>query len=243
MLSLARITGVCAFVAFAFASNTFTSITASTNLTPGQPFVITWTTDGSSTVTLTLRQGDSSNLATVGTIAVNIPNTGSYTWYPEDTLPAGSDYALEISGSEGDPNYSHYFGIGSSSAQSASATASGSSTADSSATSSLPVSLVTDSMISMTSASAITFVSGNSTYTSFSSMSSGSSAASAASASSTSGSSGTITSSGTASRTQSAASASSSHSAATNVISELCGGTGFFTLIALSLSSMMFCMM
>src|SRR5271170_2025513 len=172
MLSFARIICVGAFVAFAFAENTFTSITGSTNLTPGQPFVITWTTDTSPTVTLTLRQGDASDLETVGTIAINIPNTGTYTWYPQGTLPAGSDYALEIAGSEGDPNYSHYFGIGGSSAQSSSATASGSTTDSASATSSLPASLVTDSSISMTSAtsgSAVTIVSGNSTYTSFSS--------------------------------------------------------------------------
>src|SRR5271170_3177704 len=125
MLSFARIICVGAFVAFAFAENTFTSITGSTNLTPGHPFVITWTTDSSPTVTLTLRQGDPSDLETVGTIAVNVPNTGTYTWYPESTRPTGTDYALEITGSDGNPNYSHYFGIGSSSAQASSATASG----------------------------------------------------------------------------------------------------------------------
>src|SRR5271170_244540 len=241
MLSFARIICVGAFVAFAFAENTFTSITGSTNLTPGHPFVITWTTDSSPTVTLTLRQGDASDLETVGTIAVNIPNTGSYTWYPENTVTTGNDYALEIAGSEGDPNYSHYFGIGGSNTQSSSGTASGSATDSTSATSSLPASLVTDS-ISMTpaaSGSAVTIVSGNSTFTSFSSASAGSSASSG---STTSGSSGTITSSGSVSRTQSAASASSSHSAASNLISETFGGTGFMTLIALSLSSMVFWM-
>jgi len=243
MLSLTRIICVCSLVAFAFAENTFTSITASTNLSPGQPFVITWTTDSSPTVTLTLRQGDALDLETVGTIAVNIPNTGTYTWYPDSTPPAGTDYALEITGSDGDPNYSHYFGIGNSSAQSSSAAASASTTESASASSSLPASLVTDSTISMTSAapgSAVTIVSGNSTYTSLSSASSGSSATSG---STTSSSSGTITSSATGSRTQSAASASSSHSVATNLISELVQGPGVITLIALSLSSMVFCMM
>jgi Ser-Thr-rich glycosyl-phosphatidyl-inositol-anchored membrane family len=103
------------FIAFVFASSVsaqcvITSITASTSLTSGQPFDITWEPDSSPTVNLTLRQGDAADLNTVGTIAVGIDNNGSYTWYPPDTLISSTDYAVEIESDEGS-NYSHYFAI------------------------------------------------------------------------------------------------------------------------------------
>src|SRR5579859_194980 len=148
MFSLARTLVLSVLVSFASAANVIPSVTASTNLVPGQPFTITRTTDSSSIVSLILRKGDAANLNTVlESIATNIPNTGSYTWYPENTLPGGSDYALEILGSDGIPNYSHYFAINNA-AVSAAAASTGASAMTATPISTIPENLVTDSLIS-----------------------------------------------------------------------------------------------
>lgn len=231
MLSFIRLAVFTALAAYASATNVITSVTASTNLTPGQPFTITWQTDSSSTVTLILRKGDASNLENIGTIAT-VPNTGSYTWYPDSDLPGGTDYAFEIVGSDGVPNYSHYFGIDNPSVSAASngatsAATSGGSSSAAVKTTTLPESLVTDSTIATAS--------GNSNMTS--SISAKSSASSRSSAKSGSSASASRTAS------HSIASATTSSSSATTMVSDLVGGTGLMTLFALSLASMVFCMM
>jgi hypothetical protein len=235
MLSFAKAVIFYAFVAYASAANVITSVTASTNLVPGQPFTITWQPDSSSTISLILRKGDASNLDTVGYIANNIPNTGTYTWYPENTLPGGSDYALEILSTDGTPNYSHFFGI-SNAGVTASATTGGSTSA-AIKTTTLPESLLTDSLISDSTSATVLIVSGNSTMTSVSSMASSASASRNSSATSRSASSTTRSSS------QTIASATTSASSASVVGSGIIGGTGLLTIIALSLASMLFCMM
>ena len=236
MLSLASLFTLFLLATFASAQNVFTDITASTVMVIGQAYTITWTTDSSSTVTLTLRQGDASNLETVGTIAVGIPNTGSYTWYPDTSLPAGTDYALSITGdTSSDVNYSHYFAISGSSASSVSGSVSASGS-----TTSLPSSLVTDSTLSSTT-SGSSGASGSSTasVTYTSSSSSGSSGSTSATSS---GSSASAKSS--ASKTSnSIASASSSHSSANVVVSNVVLERGVLSIILVSLVSMVLCMM
>ncbi|KAI0894836.1 Ser-Thr-rich glycosyl-phosphatidyl-inositol-anchored membrane family-domain-containing protein [Annulohypoxylon nitens] len=154
-------------------------------ITAGKPFDITWT-DAAGAVTLTLKNGDSDNLQTVGEITSG--QTGeSYTWTPSTSLASGT-YALEINdGTE--VNYSKQFEItggSSSSSSSASSTSSKTSTVSSTASS---------TTVSST--------------TSSSSSASASSTSSSASASSTSGSS-TSASTTLASSTTSAASQTSS---------------------------------
>ncbi|XDG06884.1 hypothetical protein ABKA04_006499 [Annulohypoxylon sp. FPYF3050] len=152
-------------------------------ITAGKPFDITWT-DAAGAVTLTLKNGDSDNLQTVGEITSG--QTGeSYTWTPSTSLASGT-YALEINdGTE--VNYSKQFEItGGSSSSSASSTSSKTSTVSSTASS---------TTVSST--------------TSSSSSASASSTSSSASASTTSGSS-TSASTTLASSTTSAASQTSS---------------------------------
>jgi len=223
MQSFIRLAILSTLAIYAAATNVITSITAGTTLTAGQPFVITWQPDTSSTVTLILRKGDASNLETIGAIA-SVSNTGSYTWYPSASLPSGSDYAVEILGSDGTPNYSHFFTLESSvSSASTSGSAVTGSTTAAIKTTTLPESLVTDSLIS------ITMTSGNFSITS-----------SVSSKSSASGSAASKSASRTASQSIASASAASS---ATAIVYDIVGRTGLTTLFALSLASMIFCMM
>lgn len=71
----------------------------------GHAFTIEWkpTTDG--TITLTLRQGPSTNLHTLGVIADKVPNSGTYEWTPDASLPSGDNYAIMITSANGDVNY------------------------------------------------------------------------------------------------------------------------------------------
>jgi hypothetical protein len=244
MLSFAKSLVIFSFVvAFAVAQNVVTSITSSTNLTPGQPFTITWTPDSGSTVTLILRKGDANDLSTVGTIASNIPNTGTYTWYPENTLAGGTDYAIETVGANGNIDYSHFFGIDNGVvASSASSTV---------PVTTLPENLLTDSTMSdsfTASAIPVTIISGNSTSTSFSysSIISGSSmssmSGSANSASSTTMST-TATSSGSLhSAPPSSTATASSKSEASSLFSRVSGKAGFVITVSIAVAVGLFMM-
>ncbi|GKT42234.1 uncharacterized protein ColSpa_02415 [Colletotrichum spaethianum] len=93
----------------------------------GEAFTITWS-DAQGPVTLTLKNGPSTNLVTVSTIASGQTGT-SYSWTPSSTLPT-DQYAIEISDSSSTPNYSTQFTIttdvtASASVSSAASTASG----------------------------------------------------------------------------------------------------------------------
>jgi hypothetical protein len=231
-----------ALFAFASATNVITSVTSNTNLTPGQPFTITWTPDSSSSVSLILRKGEASNLNTVGSIANNIPNTGSYTWYPDSALPGGTDYALEIVGSDGSPNYSHYFGINNDSVKAATTGANPSGTSASVKVTTLPENLVTDSILSDSATvtnTPVLIVSGNSTMTSIPSTASrsGSSARNQSASSTVSASVARSASQSVASATNPAASSASPR------VSKAVGGVGLMTILALMLSFMVFSMM
>jgi hypothetical protein len=228
-------------LALASATNVITSVSSTTNLTPGQPFTITWTPDSSSTISLILRKGDASNLSTVGAIVNNIPNTGSYTWYPDSALPGGTDYALEILGSDGSPNYSHYFGIVNDSVKAATTAADPSGTSASVKVTTLPENLVTDSILpdfTTVTNTPIVIVSGNSTMTSISSAASRSGSSRNQSVSAT-----TASGSGFRSGSQSVASATNTASSASPRVSKVVGGVGLMTIVALMLSSMVFSMM
>ncbi|KAI1461900.1 Ser-Thr-rich glycosyl-phosphatidyl-inositol-anchored membrane family-domain-containing protein [Annulohypoxylon moriforme] len=163
-------------------------------ITAGKPFDITWT-DASGSVTLTLKNGESDNLQTVGEITSG--QTGeSYTWTPSTSLASGT-YALEINdGTE--VNYSKQFEItgGSSSATSSSTTASStsstvsitSSTASSSTVSSTTTSSSASSSATTSSSASSSTTSGSSNSSSATSASSTSSASQTSSAASTSAS-------------------------------------------------------
>jgi cobalamin biosynthesis Mg chelatase CobN len=49
-------------------------------------------------------------------LAADIENTGTYEWTPEETLPAGDDYAIQIVSEDGEVNYTSLLTIKSSAA-------------------------------------------------------------------------------------------------------------------------------
>ncbi|KZL70179.1 extracellular matrix protein [Colletotrichum tofieldiae] len=114
----------------------------------GEPFTITWS-DAQGPVTLTLKNGPSTNLATVQTITSGQTGT-SFTWTPSSTLPS-DQYAIEISDGSGTPNYSGQFTLTTDVTASASVS-SAASTASASVTTTVAVSTITSSA-SLTSAS------------------------------------------------------------------------------------------
>ncbi|KAI4869268.1 Ser-Thr-rich glycosyl-phosphatidyl-inositol-anchored membrane family-domain-containing protein [Hypoxylon rubiginosum] len=125
----------------------------------GKPFDITWS-DATGPVTLTLKDGPSENLQTVGEITSG--QTGeSYTWTPSPSLPSGT-YALEISdGTE--VNYSKQFDIAGGSASSSSSVSSTASSTSSSSTVSSTTASSTTSSASATTSSTDSSSSGSST--------------------------------------------------------------------------------
>ncbi|KAI0842843.1 Ser-Thr-rich glycosyl-phosphatidyl-inositol-anchored membrane family-domain-containing protein [Hypoxylon sp. FL0890] len=161
------------------------------NIEVGKPFEITWS-GATGPVTLTLKDGSSDNLQTVGEITSG--QTGeSYTWVPDSSLSTGT-YALEINDGT-DVNYSKQFDVEGGSASSTPASITVSSTLSTSIVSSTIVSS-TISSTSISSASATTSSASESLTSSLSSSSSsatvsGSSTSSTTSASSTSSASHT----------------------------------------------------
>jgi hypothetical protein len=71
----------------------------------GHTFTIEWKPTTEGTITLTLRQGPSTNLNTLGVIADKVPNSGTYEWTPDASLPSGDNYAIMITSANGDVNY------------------------------------------------------------------------------------------------------------------------------------------
>ncbi|KAK8213410.1 hypothetical protein M8818_002709 [Zalaria obscura] len=93
--------------------NPFSIPSAGLSATAGEPLTLNWTPTTSGTVSLILRSGASSNLASGATIASNIDNGGSYTWTPSSSITRGSDYTIEIV-DDAEPtntNYTPYFVI------------------------------------------------------------------------------------------------------------------------------------
>ncbi|PVH84284.1 hypothetical protein DL98DRAFT_512665 [Cadophora sp. DSE1049] len=184
-----------AVAALASAQNPF-SFTSLTSITAGEPFNITWapSTGTTDTVSLVLRQGESTDLDTVETIASNIQNTGSYLWTPSTSIVNGAGYAFQIidDGNTDIVNYSGQFSISSTNT----VTSARSSTASSASASS------SASAASTTSGSSAASTTGTSSGTT-------SGSATSSGASRTSGSS--RTSSSTASGTESATSTPTSN--------------------------------
>ncbi|OHF01356.1 extracellular matrix protein [Colletotrichum orchidophilum] len=121
------------------------------NIQAGQPFVITWS-DASGPVTLTLKNGPSTDLKTVSTIASGQSGT-SFTWTPSSSLPT-DQYAIEIEDGSGTPNYSEQFTLTTSVTASASASASATASASASSTDTTEASSTITSSASAESTSA-----------------------------------------------------------------------------------------
>ncbi|KAK2065811.1 hypothetical protein LY76DRAFT_599902 [Colletotrichum caudatum] len=115
----------------------------------GKPFTITWS-DAQGPVTLTLKNGPSSNLATVQSIATGQSGT-SFVWTPSTTLPS-DQYAIEISDGTGTPNYSEQFSLATDVTASASASASATATASSAASTTAAPSITSSASSSSASA-------------------------------------------------------------------------------------------
>ncbi|QDS72987.1 hypothetical protein FKW77_008869 [Venturia effusa] len=98
MYMLKSVVSVAVFAAAAIAQSTnlqFTSFPPTT-VTAGTPITLTWIGgDSAAPVTITLKQGLSSDLKDVGVLTTSASG-GSYTWTPDTTLPNGADYALAI---------------------------------------------------------------------------------------------------------------------------------------------------
>ncbi|KAL4902633.1 hypothetical protein BDW74DRAFT_180735 [Aspergillus multicolor] len=75
-----------------------------TTVYTGKPATMYWTGDSDAPATITLRQGPSGNLKTIKVLTRDAQG-GSYTWIPEASLSARSDYALQIE-QDGHINYS-----------------------------------------------------------------------------------------------------------------------------------------
>ncbi|MCJ1397377.1 hypothetical protein MMC11_000570 [Xylographa trunciseda] len=77
----------------------------------GVPVKLAWSGgDGVSPVTITLKQGPSTDLATVAIITGDATGN-TYTWTPSSSLPNANDYALQISQGVDDINYTGTFSL------------------------------------------------------------------------------------------------------------------------------------
>lgn len=75
----------------------FTAPTSDSVVVAGSGFTIAWSTNNvTSSVSLLLLEGSSTSLSTAATIAVGIPNSGSYTWTPDASLATGTEYTIGI---------------------------------------------------------------------------------------------------------------------------------------------------
>ncbi|KAF2427522.1 hypothetical protein EJ08DRAFT_680898 [Tothia fuscella] len=83
------------------------------SISAGAPVTIKWQPNTQGTISLQLRWGAAQNLEQGTTIVSGIPNSGSYTWTPPKELKAGADYAIQITDSTGQTNYSPQFSIAS----------------------------------------------------------------------------------------------------------------------------------
>ncbi|ESZ98558.1 hypothetical protein SBOR_1008 [Sclerotinia borealis F-4128] len=169
-------------------------------VTAGSPFNITWS-DAEGPVTLVLKDGPSTALTTVSTIGSGLTG-GSYSWTPPATLDS-SLYAIEITDSTNDPNYSVQFQVSGATASASTVTASSTSASSTSASS-----------YSGTSSSTSGSLTSNSTTTTGSSSSSSSSVSSSSTA--RSNSTTTARSSSSASRTSTLTSSASRTSSSTS---------------------------
>lgn len=77
----------------------------------GSPTTVTWVPTTAGTITLTLRQGESTYLKDVAVITSSAVNSGVFQWTPPADLPAGMDYALMITSEAGHVNYTPLFAV------------------------------------------------------------------------------------------------------------------------------------
>jgi hypothetical protein len=95
------------------------------SIVAGEPYVIKWKPTTKGGITLTLRQGTSTDLKDVDVIVckfsislvlylwkstnshiiADTENTGEYEWTPDAQLPAGDNYAIMITSKAGEQNY------------------------------------------------------------------------------------------------------------------------------------------
>ncbi|KAJ0121223.1 hypothetical protein N8I77_004181 [Diaporthe amygdali] len=141
----------------------------------GKPFTLTWS-DSEGAVTVTLKNGASTDLKTVEVLASGVTGS-SFTWNPPSTL-ASDTYAFEVADSSSNsPNYSPQFTYqGSAAATTGSSASSAATTSSASISTTLSSLTITSSSASSTasansSASITSTTSGNSTTTSSSSSS------------------------------------------------------------------------
>jgi len=94
------------------------------SIVAGEPYVIKWKPTTKGGITLTLRQGTSTDLKDVDVIVSDTENTGEYEWTPDAQLPAGDNYAIMITSKAGEQNYTPLLKIESNAKPSSSSSAS-----------------------------------------------------------------------------------------------------------------------
>lgn len=97
---------VSALAAFAVAQsseNQFSVPEGGYEFEAGEPTTISWDPTTSGTVTIRLQKGDDITPNSGIVLGSNLPNSGSFSWTPNASLPPGSDYTLQII-SDDDPD-------------------------------------------------------------------------------------------------------------------------------------------
>ncbi|MCJ1271691.1 hypothetical protein MMC22_011596 [Lobaria immixta] len=136
------------FVVAALAQSKIQFTSQPSNVKVGVPVEVTWINGDNTPVTITLREGKSTDLQDVEVLTTT-GKGGSFTWTPSKSLADGSDYALQISQS-GVINFTGQFSIsgGSGSKTSASVTKSSSASVTESSSESITSAATTVSLTS-----------------------------------------------------------------------------------------------
>ena len=79
----------------------------------GQAATVKWQPTTKGTVTIVLRSGNGADLEAGLPVAKNVANSGSFSWTPDESITAGTDYALEIidDANPANTNYTPFFTI------------------------------------------------------------------------------------------------------------------------------------
>ncbi|KAF1989692.1 hypothetical protein K402DRAFT_261625 [Aulographum hederae CBS 113979] len=102
--------GASAFAAIVSAQNPLAFTSLPTSVQVGVPVQLTYRAPSSGPVTITLRQGERTNLQDVAVLTTSATG-GSYTWIPSTSLPPADNYALRITQADAEENYTDLFTI------------------------------------------------------------------------------------------------------------------------------------
>jgi len=100
------------FASVASAYNGFYKPEDGEQIPAGSDYLIKWVNDIEGQVAINLKQGPSTNLKDLGPVVMLEYNWGNYTWHVPSDLPAGKDYAFQITwGKNPSPTDINYTGL------------------------------------------------------------------------------------------------------------------------------------